>query len=262
MQRICILLPVLFFIFFSCQAQIEETESVEKPDSGFDIYLCIGQSNMAGRGEIEMQDNDTLVNVFLFKGETSQVWEKAANPLNKYSTVRKDLSMQKLGPGYTFAKKIAEQDRSKKIGLVVNARGGTALSEWMPDSRLYIEAVKCAKKAMQYGTLKGVLWHQGESDVSKSDTYLDNLSIIITSLRRDLGNTALPFVAGQLAPENAQRIEFNTIILQLPFRIPMTSVVTTEDLTTFDGTHFNSSSQRILGERYAIEILLLINKRI
>ena len=255
MQQFFLRFPFLIFIFLACEAQIEETLVIEKPKSVYDIYLLIGQSNMAGRGEIELQDKDTLDNVVLFKGDANQMWEKAANPLNKYSTVRKDLSMQKLGPGYTFARKIAEANPERKIALVVNARGGTSLSEWMPGENLYSEAVKRVKAAGVYGVIKGIVWHQGESDVSKSDTYLDNVSIIITSLRRDLGNTALPFVAGQLAPENAQRIEFNSMILQLPVRMPMTSVVTTEGLTTFDGTHFNSASQRILGERYALEML-------
>ncbi len=72
-----------------------------------DIYLLIGQSNMAGRATIESQDLDTLNNVFLYKGINGNVWEKAANPLNKYSSIRKALSMQKLNPGYTFAHEMA-----------------------------------------------------------------------------------------------------------------------------------------------------------
>ncbi len=43
----------------------------ERPNdavSNLQIYLLIGQSNMAGRAEIEQQDKDTLENVFLFTG--------------------------------------------------------------------------------------------------------------------------------------------------------------------------------------------------
>ncbi len=218
----------------------------------------IGQSNMAGRAEIEQQDKDTLENVFLFTGIAEKEWEPAANPLNKYSTIRKNLEMQKLGPGYSFGRKMTESSGSKKIGLVVNAKGGTAISEWMPGTEFYKEAVARVKQAMKSGILKGIVWHQGESDVSKSEEYLKELMELIQSLRKDLGDQDLPFVAGQLSEDRDTRKLFNEMILQLPNRVKYTAVATSENTSTFDGAHFNSESQRILGERYAVEMLKLL----
>lgn len=223
-----------------------------------EIYLLIGQSNMAGRAEIEQVENDTLKNVFLFTGPAEKEWEPAANPLNKYSTIRKNPEMQKLGPGYSFGKKMAEQSGGKKIGLVVNAKGGTAISEWMPGTEFYNEAVARTKQAMKSGVLKGIVWHQGESDVLASEAYPDKLRMLIQSLRNDLGDEHLPFVAGQLSEDREARKPFNQMILQIPRMIHNTAVVTSENTATFDGTHFNSTSQRIMGERYAAEMLKLI----
>ncbi|WP_319501494.1 sialate O-acetylesterase [uncultured Draconibacterium sp.] len=223
-----------------------------------DIYLLIGQSNMAGRAPIEKQDKDTLSNVFLFTGEGGHEWIKAANPLNKYSTVRKSLSKQKLGPGYTFAREMAKASNGKQIGLVVNARGGTSISEWSPGGILYNEAVKRAKMAMKFGEMKGIVWHQGESDASKADSYPAKIKQLIQSLRTELGNPDLPFVAGQLSEDKTERHAFNVMILTLPTLVPNTGVVTTERTKTMDSTHFNAESQGLLGERYTREMLKLV----
>lgn len=222
-----------------------------------EIFLLIGQSNMAGRAEIQNQDCDSLENVFLFTGIQGSEWEKAANPLNKYSTVRKDLSMQKLGPGYTFAKKISKNLHGKQIGLVVNARGGTSIDEWTPGKELYNEAILRTKKAMKYGTLQGVIWLQGESDVDKIDTYPEKINTLINRLRCDLKNKHLPFVAGQLSEDKPERKAFNQMLIRLPEKIITMAVISSDSTSTFDGTHFDSESQRLLGERFANEMLKL-----
>ncbi len=118
---------------------VSESSKNLKPKN-LDIYLLIGQSNMAGRATIESQDRDTLNGVFLYKGIKGDVWEKAANSLNKYSSIRKNLSMKKLNAGYTFAREMA-QSSEKRIGLIVNARGGTSIDLWVPGSEFYNEAI-------------------------------------------------------------------------------------------------------------------------
>ena len=224
-----------------------------------DIYLLIGQSNMAGRATIESQDLDTLNNVFLYKGINGNVWEKAANPLNKYSSIRKALSMQKLNPGYTFAHEMA-QSSDKQIGLVVNAKGGTSIDQWAPGSEFYKEAVECSKSAIKFGSLKGILWHQGETDASRYQSYMPKLLDLIRALRKDFGMPDLPFIAGQLSSDKPHREGFNDMILELPAKIKNTAVIKTNRTSTIDSTHFDAASQRLLGKRYAKEMLKLQSK--
>ncbi len=231
------------------------------PPENLEIFLLIGQSNMAGRAEIQKQDSDTLESVFLFTGIYGQEWEKAANPLNKYSTVRKELSMQKLGPGYTFAKKMSRNLQGKQIGLVVNAKGGTSIDEWAPGKELYKEALSRTKLALIHGSLKGVIWLQGESDVDKIDAYPEKINGLINSLRNDFKINDLPFVAAQLSEDNSQRKAFNHMLIHLPERIEKMAVISSDSTTTFDGTHFNSESQRLLGERFAREMRKLLDNQ-
>ena len=252
---------ITFLIIAGLFSSCSSTSDLNKKEVSLqhmDIYLLIGQSNMAGRADIKTQDKDTLKGVYLFTGLKEKMWERAANPVNKYSTIRKGLDLQKLGPGYYFAKSMAEKNTEKQIGLVVNAKGGTAISEWMPGTEFYNEAVSRTKQTMKSGTLKGVLWHQGESDISRTDVYMDQLRTLIENLRSDLGNKNLPFVVGQLSEDKVERKQFNRMILDLPLTLRNTGVVTIENTKTLDETHFDSESQKKLGKRYAEQMQKLI----
>jgi hypothetical protein len=253
-----IALPVALVIILFCSGAAINSDSF--PTNKMEIYLLIGQSNMAGRAPIEEQDMDSLENVFLFVGSNDSIWEKAANPLNRYSTIRKDLSKQKMGPGYSFAREMAKAHADATIGLVVNAKGGTKIDLWAPGSLFYKEAVKRTKEAMAYGELNGVLWHQGEADASKYESYTPKIMALINALRSDFDMPNLPFVAGQLSEDNPKRISFNKMILELPGKINNVAVATTENTHTIDSTHFDSQSQRVLGERYAAEMLKLLSQ--
>ena len=81
---------------------------------------------------------------------------------------------------------------------------------------------------MAYGTFKGIIWHQGEADSKKYDTYMPKIAALIASLRSDLNAPDLPFVAGQLSPDKPKRKNFNSMILGLPSQIENTGLVTTE----------------------------------
>ena len=113
------LLSLLIVSFFGLNSSAQE----------YDVFLLIGQSNMAGRGiMIEGDENVFDENVFILDGEGKVV--PATNPLNQYSTIRKSMSMQQICPGFGFSKKLS-QKTGRKILLVVNARGGTTISQWM-----------------------------------------------------------------------------------------------------------------------------------
>lgn len=231
----------------------------------YDVFLLIGQSNMAGRGEmLEGDDKVFDDNVFILNDKGEPV--PACNPLNQYSTIRKQDQEQKIGPGFGFSRKVS-QATGRKILLVVNARGGSNIEQWDKDSEkynYYDEAVRRARQAMEYGTLKGILWHQGCSDVSRRDIYMDWLKEFVSSLRADLGH--VPFVAGELGQWRSYVLPFNEMLHTITENIPDSDWVSSDGgvpivTATSNGepdmkdAHFNRESQIILGERYADKIL-------
>lgn len=229
------------------------------------LVLCIGQSNMAGRGPMDAAAADTLRNAYLFNDDGR--FERAAEPMNRYSTVRKELGMQRVGPVSGFAARYAEATDAP-VGVVVNARGGSSIDEWLPGSETeYLaKAVERIRAAAPWGDVVAVLWHQGEADSAHPERYEAKLRHLIEILRRELGDPSLPVVFGEISHWNwTRRPEgtepFNTMLRGL--RIPHTACVTSEGLQPMkDETdpHFSAPSQREFGRRYA-EALLELQQR-
>ena len=232
----------------------------------YDIYLCIGQSNMAGRAQIIGNTaKQPIEGVWLFNDQGA--FEVAQNPLNRYSTVRKGLELQRLSIAYMFSKKMHELT-GKQIGLVCNARGETSIRHWQKGAKqgYYEEAVRRTKEAMKFGTLKGIIWHQGEHDCTGDlEEYKQLLIQLMTDLRKDLGNKKLPIVVGQISQWNWTKTEagtqpFNDMIIHVSEFLSNTACATSEGLTPYIGEHdphFSAKSQRTLGQRYAEKMCAL-----
>lgn len=234
---------------------IASLSAYEGPKEKLHVYLLIGQSNMAGRASITKEESGPIAKTYLLDGDGK--WEKAETPLNRYSTIRKSIKMQKLNPGFRFAQKMIEEDDSVSLGLVVNAKGGTSIKQWAKGTPFYDDAIKRTQQALKTGELKGILWHQGESD-SGDGQYLEKLKTLIENLREDLGKPELPFVAGQLFYDPNKKANtklVNDQLANLPGELPFTACVSSEGLTTYDNTHFDTKGMLLLGERYATEML-------
>lgn len=220
-----------------------------------DLFLFIGQSNMAGRGYITDNYKDNIKNTYLLT--PNGYMEPARNPLNKYSTIRKRLDLQGVGPAYSFAKAITDKT-GRPLGLVVNARGGSSINSWMKGAKdnYYDEALSCIRQAMKFGTLKAIIWHQGESDSNDPTTYMLKLQELIANLRKDLNDTKLPFIVGELAEwrMNGTSEAFNRMLRTVPKHIPYSYCVSSKELVPLineSDPHFSADSQIILGRRYA-----------
>lgn len=268
------ILGCLFFMITDSFAQNKSKQGGKLPT---DIFLLIGQSNMAGVGPIENLDTITLKNAYLFTDKNE--WEKVKNTetegTNRYSSVRKP-SKQKLSPGYTFAKKIAFYT-GNEIGIVSNARGGTTVSWWQKgysgenDFDLYEGAVERAKAALATtpgAKIKGIIWHQGEGDNGGGTSvyYLQRLNQLVTDLRADLGDTTIPFIAGEVGKWNNRGLGVNPKIRLVKDSIPYADYVSSDGLTSINlpknDPHFDTHSQRVLGGRYADKAFELVyNKK-
>jgi hypothetical protein len=238
----------------------------------FHLYLLIGQSNMAGRGYPEAVD--TTANVRVLRLNQAGQWEIAKDPIHF------DKSVAGVGPGLEFGKAMAEADPTVTIGLIPCAVGGSGIDVWKAGAfyaatktKPYDDAIARGKTAKQSGTLMGIIWHQGESDSSpqKSVAYADNLTAVIASLRADLQAPNVPFVAGQLpdfqihqqdstgkAKVNNGAIKVNEAVASLKGLVKNYAFVTAEGTDhRGDHLHFNAVSARLMGRRYAKQMLEL-----
>jgi len=227
-----------------------------------DLFLLIGQSNMAGRGKL---DNgypfSPHEDIFILNDFNS--FEKAENPLNKYSDIRKNYAQQGLGPGYSFARRYLEYTGNKTdIGLIVNARGGSSIAQWQKGNStgLYVKTIARVREAQKWGDIRAILWHQGESDM-KNKQYGTELKNLADSLRNDVGSNVL-FVAGEIAQWQLNAVNFNQNIPNITASIGNATYVSSNGLTPLidnSDPHFNATSQIELGKRYAQAVCRKLN---
>ncbi|MBR5735789.1 MAG: sialate O-acetylesterase [Bacteroidales bacterium] len=243
----------------------------------YDVYLFIGQSNMAGRGDMLPEDTTVIPHAFILDGNDEIVPARA--PLNLYSTIRKRVGMQKINPAYNFARTIAGTSKNDML-MVVNARGGSALNEWLkgaptgtfslrgtddpeldgqPMPSFYDEAVRRTKIAMEHGRLKAIIWHQGCSDSGPGlvNNYMDRLEGFVADLRKDLGvGDEVPFIAGEIPYCFSGSRLFNPMIRTIEEHIPNSAWVSAEGCPgNADSLHFSREGQMLLGQRYAEKYL-------
>ncbi|QDU36430.1 Carbohydrate acetyl esterase/feruloyl esterase precursor [Maioricimonas rarisocia] len=219
----------------------------------FHLYLLIGQSNMAGRGKVDPENNEAHPRVLKFDRDGN--WVPATDPIHFDKP-----TIAGVGLASAFGPAMAEADETVTIGLIPCAVGGTRLERWVKGGDLYENAVRRAKAAMKDGTLKGILWHQGEGDSGKlenASTYAERLSGMIGDLRSELDAENAPFVMGELGrflnPKKLKHYELvNKQLHTIASQVPHTAVVSSEGLEAkADQVHFNAEALREFGRRYA-----------
>lgn len=236
------------------------------PKDKFHLYLLIGQSNMAGRGVIDSADSVSRLRLLKFSQRNA--WAPGTDPLHTDKPAAAGV-----GLGTSFGRAMADADPTITVGLIPCAVGGTPLQRWQKGGDLYEQALVRARLAMKNGTLKGILWHQGEGDSGQQDTatsYGERLAQMVTDLRADLGAGEVPLVAGKLGEFLKRETKdgkpsywplVNEQIATLPQRVTNTAVIESTGLKhKGDDVHFDTPSLREFGRRYAAAMKKLQTK--
>jgi hypothetical protein len=220
------------------------------------LFLLAGQSNMAGRGEVEAQDREPIQDVLALNKELA--WVPAVDPIHF------DKPIAGVGLARRFAKTLRKLAPGAKIGLIPAALGGSSLDEWREGGMLFTSAVKRAKAAQAAGTLRGILWHQGEADSNdeaRARSYSARWWAMMTALRAELGAGDLPVVVGELGEFLVGRSDgkqpfanvVNEQLALIALRGRRAVFVSAAGLVhKGDDLHFNSASLREFGRRYAL----------
>lgn len=264
-----------FAIFVLMAMTIMSCSNKEPDKSDFHIYLCFGQSNMAGNARAEAQDSVVDPRFQMMsamdcpdKNREMGKWYTATPPLCDCNAG--------LSPADYFGRTLVEKlPEDIKVGVINVSVGGCKIElfdkenyqdyietapgwmmSWIENygGNPYGRLVEMAKLAQNDGVIKGILLHQGESNPNDSlwtkkvkDIY-DNLMVDL-----NLDPDEVPLLAGELVSEEfgGRCYAFNEFIAQLPDVIPNSHVISSEGCPgKRDGLHFTAEGYRIFGKRY------------
>lgn len=255
---------ICLLAFFVSVFAVAEDAPLPSKDK-FYLFLLVGQSNMAGRGVVEEQDKAVNPRVLMLSKEGQ--WVPAVDPMHF------DKPAAGVGLGKTFGQIIAEANPGVTIGLIPCAVGGSPIDAWKPGvfypptkSHPWDDMVKRVEVALPAGTIKGILWHQGESDstAALAPAYAEKLQDLVKRLRDLVKAPDVPFIAGQMGvfdgvPWSPEKKVVDQAHRDLPKQVPHTAFVTAEGLNhKGDKVHFDSAAYRELGKRYAAAYLKMV----
>jgi hypothetical protein len=252
-------------------------------DANFYIFLCFGQSNMEGQGIIEKQDRTVDSRFQVMEsincsnlGRKMGSWYTATPPLCR--------CYNGLSPADYFGRTmITTLPSNIKVGIInVSVAGckielfdkdnyqsyASSVESWMKNiiteygGNPYARLVENAKLAQKDGVIKGILLHQGESNVGDSQ-WPSKVKKIYDNLMNDLSldPAKVPLLAGEVvnADQGGICAGANSLIAKLPKTIPNSYVISSSGCKdTTDNLHFNSAGYRELGKRYATKMLSLL----
>ena len=272
MKKIFVLLMTVM-VTFQLQAQ----------DQKFWIFLCFGQSNMAGQAPIEEQDlkvSNRYLSMATTDGADRKLgtWRKAVPPL-----CRADAH---LGPADWFGRTLLDVvPENVRIGIVSVAVEGCPITFFDKDQNApliakedrdwmngildqygrdpYERLLSMAKIAAKDGVIKGILLHQGETD-AYNDKWRKTLRKIYRDLQQELqfDSTAVPLLVGEVVRGEYGGIcgHANPTINDIANHYPNTYVVSSEGcMPSDDNLHFSSEGYRMLGRHYALRYLEATN---
>lgn len=240
-------------------APFSPAQEVKIPEKkNFELFLLAGQSNMAGRGKADEVSKRTDSRILALNKQNT--WQIAVDPLHW------DKSAAGTGIGRPFASIVAAKNPDIVIGLIPSACGGSPIRTWKPGqyweqtkNHPWDDSIARAKLAMKDGTLKAILWHQGESDsnAKAAPEYEKELVDLIDRFRKELAAPDLPFIIGQLGRFPAKPWDKNREAIDAAHRAAAEKVKNVRFVeipnpeSIGDNLHFDTPTLRRFAEGYA-----------
>lgn len=239
--------------------------------SGLSLFIGMGQSNWSGR--TALSDAPYLVSdPRIWNYKLDGTWQNpAADPLmdktGSLYPVMNDVSPL-LGPAQYFAERWLQFHPNEEVGLVQCARGGRFIADYARDlstATMYGASKARWEAAAVSGTIKGILWYQGEADSDTSghrDAWEAAFLQLCIDWRSDIGIPNLPIVMAKIAQSTgataaAHPYTADLQVIQSRIRTGKCAIIQNDDATLYDEVHLSGDSLRTAGYRMADAMRLL-----
>jgi len=216
-----------------------------------DVWLCSGQSNMVYpiKGRWRVPNADEVIAAAKYpriRRTGGYGWQSCSpNTVAKFSAV-----------GFFFARKLHDElDRKVPIGILNLSYNGSTIESWMPPDAAGKGAGSRFKSRFGHilgYPIRGGVWYQGESNMSRAENYGAQLRRLITGWRRLWKQEELPVAVVQLPPYGKYGRRLPTMWTQQMsiLDLPATGFVVTTDVGELDNIH--PPRKQEVGERAAL----------
>ena len=169
------------------------------------LFLLVGQSNMSGRGAVGAEDAKPMSRCFKLNRDGR--WVASTTPIH--------FDRPSCGYGLinSFVRRYLAEHPSDVVGLIPCAVGGSHSITWSsekgpdPVGTNFRRAISLSKIAQRNGTIIGILWHQGETDIDCHPNdpdlkrrYSLRLRDMAKTFRVELTVRTPPFLLAKLEP--------------------------------------------------------------
>ncbi len=262
---------LLFFglslVIFSCTVKLPIKYSYNISDKKeYKIVLMGGQSNMVGKGKIEVLNKMNFKNIsyFDFGLEPNFI-----NPIDNF------------GPEVGVAEELNNNFPNENFILIKYAIGGSSLLDWSPNyskekaeitgypefGNMYeklLNKIDSVTAGLNY-EIVALLWMQGERDARIPEAgkdYYNNFKLLISSLRNDLNSPNLPIIYGKISPPKDKYPAVDTVVsaqLKINQDLHNMYIISTDDIEKWDdNTHYSSNGQLELGREFGSKLVEIL----
>ena len=240
------------------------------------LFILGGQSNSAGISAFD-GGRDYPEGVFQVVRDNYSKNTKdgdvvqAKSPLSHYTRAHGSMGFQ-IEFAYAYQKKFP----NVTLIFIPCARGGSSFykGQWLKGGVNYNDLVSRTNRLMQQHPeykLKGMLWHQGESDTPYADTYRDNLDKTFDDFKNDIPRWDSSFITvmGTMVPRwqemREERMKVRDIQKDCKNFIPNCGTALSSEPYRLDYyqdqyVHFNAESLREFGKRYFRQYIEILNR--
>jgi len=210
-----------------------------------EVWLCSGQSNMSYemRKNSKVKKPDTMTTAYSPVDElehahnpqiriflvTQKNMQKPDSTHSGWSIAQDSALRAFSAAGYFFAKNL-NHDLHVPVGVICAAVSGSRIEPWIPETAFtnstYFNTVskdstqlsgadgKFYQRMIQYlvpVAIKGILWYQGEANMTETVSYIHKMQLLISSWR-SLWHENLPFYYVEIAPYYYSKMKSTVVI--------------------------------------------------
>lgn len=260
-----------------------------------EVWVCSGQSNMQWSVKASLNPQEEIAaakypNIRLFTVARNPAKEALEDCVGKgqagWTDCRPGTVAGFTAVGYFFGRKL-HQDLDVPVGLVNTSWGGTICEAWTskPTLKSDEEFAPIVARAATFKpgspnqgsalyngminpivplSMRGAIWYQGESNVSRAQQYAKLFPAMITDWRKNWGQGEFPFLFVQLAPFRYGRHDPKACAelweAQLKtLSLPQTGMAVTTDIGNIKDIHPKNKQE--VGRRLALWALALAHDK-